>query len=599
MLWLDTDGAGRARAVVKVRMSEFLFHYEPVPPTTWVYLSSLLMICVFFKFGRFWSVRNLDLVLLILLSPGLLLIHYGLQSQQEFQRHEAASEAPEAELVAIDRLESDPAEAPFVGSALALATVSPDDLPAAVDVAPPSGTGLTDANPASPPPAVQVIPRGTDPATATRLAQDTDETLDEAQEEVDGEGAAEAGNDDPAASPHDADSVPPELRQALAQQYYGFVWLLSVGGLLLTRFLIDPTMVRRPLLEPNLSAGGMTFMGASLFVFLMANVVSSQSTEADMAGPRGAEQLLAGTPDKGPSESPSRLQGPGNAILHLIPNLVTNPSLWTDSAEPKEVGYMRTAKAMAILSHLAVVVGLVVIGYRHFGNIKTGIGAATLYLMIPYTALETGRVLHVLPAALLIWMVACYRKPLWAGIFTGLAIGVVYYPLFLLPLWISFYWKRGLLRFLLGVTSTLVAVAMSLIFVSADIGDYLSNLQQLFGIWGPAMESMQGVWGLGWDPLYRLPVMATFLVLSIALALWPPQKNLGTLLSCSAAVMVACQFWHGYGGGLYIAWYLPLTLLTFLRPNLEDRVALTVLGEGWRPRRRRDLLNKAAFWLLP
>jgi hypothetical protein len=28
-------------------------------------------------------------------------------------------------------------------------------------------------------------------------------------------------------------------------------------------------------------------------------------------------------------------------------------------------------------------------------------------------------------------------------------------------------------------------------------------------------------------------------------------------------------------------------LLTIFRPNLEDRVALSVLGEGWFPRRRK------------
>jgi hypothetical protein len=53
--------------------------------------------------------------------------------------------------------------------------------------------------------------------------------------------------------------------------------------------------------------------------------------------------------------------------------------------------------------------------------------------------------------------------------------------------------------------------------------------------------------------------------------------------------MIATQFWHPYGGGLYMAWYLPLVLLTIFRPNLEDRVALTVLGEGWFPRRRPHL----------
>jgi hypothetical protein len=30
-----------------------------------------------------------------------------------------------------------------------------------------------------------------------------------------------------------------------------------------------------------------------------------------------------------------------------------------------------------------------------------------------------------------------------------------------------------------------------------------------------------------------------------------------------------------------MAWYLPLFLLTVFRPNLEDRVAASVVGEGW------------------
>ena len=47
---------------------------------------------------------------------------------------------------------------------------------------------------------------------------------------------------------------------------------------------------------------------------------------------------------------------------------------------------------------------------------------------------------------------------------------------------------------------------------------------------------------------------------------------------------------------MYMAWYLPLLLMTVFRPNLEDRVALTVLGEGWFTRRRARLaqLDRAA-----
>src|SRR3972149_4398424 len=59
-------------------MSEILFRYQQVAPTTWAYLSALLIVALYFKFSRFWSVRNFDLVVLILLSPGLLLVKCGL-----------------------------------------------------------------------------------------------------------------------------------------------------------------------------------------------------------------------------------------------------------------------------------------------------------------------------------------------------------------------------------------------------------------------------------------------------------------------------------------------------------------------------------------
>ena len=58
-------------------MDVFPFDYVPIPPTTWAYLSSFLMLALFFKFNRFWSFRNLDLILIMLLAPGLLMIEAG------------------------------------------------------------------------------------------------------------------------------------------------------------------------------------------------------------------------------------------------------------------------------------------------------------------------------------------------------------------------------------------------------------------------------------------------------------------------------------------------------------------------------------------
>jgi len=446
-------------------MSDLLFHYHKVNPTTWVYLSSLLTIGLFFKFSRLLSVRNLDLVFLILLAPGLLLVEHGLSNNV----------------------------------------------------------------------------RG--------------------------------------------------IEQA------GYVWLFVMGGVLLVRLLLDPMMVRRPLLEPNLSVGGMTFIGISLLVFLMANVANSKLTRDDLAGARGADQVR--TMQAPPPNDKSLVRhGPGYPLLHVLPIMYTQMLFIEDTARQtkeerdlrRDVVYMATARTMAIIAHMAIVIGMVMIGYRHFDNIKTGIAAATLYLLLPYTAQLTGRVDHVLPAACLVWAIEAYRRPLVAGMMMGLAIGVIYYPAFLLPLWLAFYWQRGLLRFALGVTLTVAILVASLAFTSDSVDMFWTQIQQMFGWPSLVARDFQGFWSSDFiDPVYRIPVLAAFLALCGSLALWPAQKNLGTLMSCSAAVMLGTQFWHTPGGGLYMAWYLPLLLLTIFRPNLEDRVALSVLGEGWLPRRRAHL----------
>ena len=64
--------------------------------------------------------------------------------------------------------------------------------------------------------------------------------------------------------------------------------------------------------------------------------------------------------------------------------------------------------------------------------------------------------------------------------------------------------------------------------------------------------------GQFWWPAYRYPIIAAHVGLSLSFALWPAHKNLGMLISYSAAMMLCTQFWHAHSGGLALAWYLPL-----------------------------------------
>jgi hypothetical protein len=148
------------------------------------------------------------------------------------------------------------------------------------------------------------------------------------------------------------------------------------------------------------------------------------------------------------------------------------------------------------------------------------------------------------------------------------------------------------LRFVAGVVLSIAVLVASLTLTSSDMASFNSQLRQMVGWPGTWTNSIIGFWAYT-ESAYRITATTVFVVLSLSFALWPAQKNLGTLISCSAVVMLGAQFWNPQDGGLYIAWYLPLLILTIFRPNLEDRVAIAVLSDHWLYRRRPQLRTAA------
>jgi len=508
-------------------MGDILLNYERPQPATWVYLSSFLTIGLYFVFHRFWSIRNLDLVLLILLAPGLLIVYEGRQL-------ELAENASQTEQMARKSRANNKS---LMEKILTLVETVP-----VYALTPRTSVEVNDlAN------------------TLTVKQDDTSSDTTEAQERN-----PEANTTTEADAASEADLEASFTSNEL--QRIGYLYLLTIQVFILIRMMLDPIMSRRPLLDPNLTAGGLMFIGISLFVFMMANVVRSDPQTQYNQGPE---------------------LGPGYALMRMLPSIPTLPvndqmGRPTTDVKPEltdsEKQLVVLAKVMAIFAHLGIVSAIVLISNRHFGNLRAGVGCATLYLMLPYTAQMTGRVDHALPAALLLWAILTYRRPLIAGMFVGLAGGLVYYPLFLLPLWISFYWQRGVRSFITGTASMLALLMLALWFDNSSSLDV--HLKHMFGVLNPYREAaeLQGLWALGWNPIWRLPVIVAYVILSAFFAIWPAQKNLGTILSGSAALMIAAQFWHGESGGLYIAWFLPVLLLTIFRPNLQDRIASKVVA---------------------
>ena len=419
-------------------MDTVLRGYE-VNSATWFYLSLLLIVAVYFRFRRLWSLRNLDLLLLISVSPGLL----------------------------------------FLDAARGMPVASESDL----------------AN-------VQSI------------------------------------------------------------QSIGYGWLFVTTGLILIRLFFDSWFRRRPLIEQNLNPAGLIFLCVAAFVFQVTRVATESPSAATVAAVRDAEDMLTREPTEGdlPSAPAQRL-------------LSTTGVVFAGMAVDPSMAELVAARVMASLSHLAVILGLVFLGRRHLGDVRLGVAMGTLYLLLPCTAYQVNQVSHVLPAALVIWALVFYRKPMIAGGLMGLACGTVFFPAFLLPLWMVFYGRNGSIRFAVALAGVAAVLISTFAFTSSDPQSFV---QQWIGSIDWSVLQFRRVPGVGFwtgvDTVYRIPVMAAFLVMVICLSVFPRKKNIEHLMAHSTAIIVATQLWYPQHGGVYVLWYLPLLIAVAFRPRLAHLV---------------------------
>jgi hypothetical protein len=341
--------------------------------------------------------------------------------------------------------------------------------------------------------------------------------------------------------------------------------------------LMDLTLVRRPALAPNLNLSGLLWLGAALLICLTAVALRKPFGSQGAVGKRSAAV-----------KEIQRL--PEDLLNQEIAAGYTNGNteFWVE-------------RTSAILCHLAIVTALACIGWRHFQDAHAGIAAATFYLLLPYTAYYVEQVHHVLPTALLIWAVAAYKRPCAAGLLLGLAAGTGYFPAFLFPAWLSFYWRRGAGRF---AASFALAGGLCLAVIAAILwaeGDLALRIQSTLSLsdWQPWIQPNSetiGFWtGVRWAWAYRMPVFVAYVAFIATTLFWPWPKNLAHLVALSAAALIGIQFWFADQGGVYLLWYLPLLLLLVFRPNLADREAVPLHPEAdWLVRLRRGVVRFAA-----
>jgi len=429
--------------------------------TTWFYFSFFLAIALFFKFSRLLSIRNLDVVMMFLLVPGLLMVQAARPQPMPIEQQPALQ----------------------IASLIGQSALSEAAAPIAGNVA--------------------------------RLTHHSGAALD---------------------APH--------------WMWIGYLWLIVGSFYFFCRCLLDLMLVQRPALGPNLQTGGLAWLAGALLVCMVAVAYRQADRQINPGASNGA------------------------AVAQFVPlNAHTQPVfavsiLW------------RTWPAWAVATlafacHVAIMLCLVLIGWRHFQDISAGVAAATFYLLLPYTGFHVGQLHHALPMALFLTAVLGYRFPTLAGCVLGVAVGATYFPLFILPAWLSFYRGRGMGRFLFIFLLTLTLFMANIALTLRGQAQWDSTIKEAmsYAAWQPWMIPETECFWTGMHWAYRIPVFVVFLAFVAGTMFWPTPKNLAHLIALTTAIFIAIQWWFADQGGTYVLWYLPLLLLLIFRPNLQDRTA--------------------------
>lgn len=332
-----------------------------------------------------------------------------------------------------------------------------------------------------------------------------------------------------------------------AAKRLGYGWLLLASAYWFARCLFDVTTVKRPRMTPNLATAGLLWLGAALLLGLSVDAVRHSAGPSERWGKRPA--ALTGV-EAGASAVVSQAN-PGTAA--------------EDIRRGVSVG-------VAVACQVAVVVLLVLICSRHYGDLACGATAAVLYLLLPVTRGEFDQPHHVWPTALILGAVLAYRRPATAGGLLGAAAGTAFFPVLLLPVWVQFYKGRGSKRFLLWFALVCLGSLAATTAMLALAGELTAGIWQSAQLadWVPwQMPAAESVWtGVMWA--YRLPVFIAFAGFVLTSAVWPTVRDLGQLVAASAAVLLGIQFWYADRGGVYVLWYAPLLILMVFRPTATD-----------------------------
>lgn len=356
-----------------------------------------------------------------------------------------------------------------------------------------------------------------------------------------------------------------------AHPRYGHLWFLTGSVAILARLLVDSYLKRRPRFPQNLNLAGLSFLAATCCLFQMAYLYTfDRQTNSALADSESEQSLPAALGTEPEYNKSQEATGVFTGFATPPISALEDGAVESPAAEPRS----HTIRLLTALSHVLIAAGLLAMGWQHFGDLSLGVSMAALYLLLPYTAYFASDLSQILPAVFLLGAILRFPHPVQTGCLIGLASAIFVFPVFLIPVWVSFYGLKTSLRFSLGLFLASVAVLAANTLISGHwlpVQFFDTSMLNFSG------EGDAGVWA-GVQSIWRLPIFVLFLVAVGVLCWWPSEKTLEILLVRLTILLIGIQFWNIQGGGTFPLWYVPFFLLIAFRPSLSHLAPPDTVG---------------------
>jgi hypothetical protein len=215
------------------------------------------------------------------------------------------------------------------------------------------------------------------------------------------------------------------------------------------------------------------------------------------------------------------------------------------------------AHAAAVAFDLGCALLLFLLG-RRLQSRELGLLLAYLWMTYPFTLMvaNSGANDAVVPLLVLAALLAA-AHPVARGTLAALAGLTKLAPLALAPLFIAFRPRPLLAALAFGVTAALVLAPFDVATAFERTVEFQRDRDSPFSVWG----------------YYELPdglqaaAQAAAVLLALALAVVPRQRDLPTLAALAAAVLIALQLAVDHWFYLYLVWLAPLAWIALLSPR--------------------------------